>query len=405
MQKSKNRLGYRMIKIGQVPKSWLPTSLRSLKHFLTSGSRGWSKYYSDTGDLFIRITNLTRESINLDYSDCRFVKLPEIGSEGIRTRLQAGDVLISITADLGIIGFFSDREPYSKAYVNQHVALLRLLDKSICSQFVAYQLTSSRSQKRFRQITDQGAKSGLNLSAIRSFPVVLPSLPEQETIIRVLNCWEKTIQKYEEKIKKKRNIKKGLMQRLLSGKQRLPGFSENWQKVTAKKVVSVKYGKNWKNVAQENGPYPVYGTGGQIGTSSEYLFNAPAILLGRKGTIDFPRYLNRPFWAVDTTFVVHCNSGTCIEFVFLKFQMIPWYKYNEASGVPSLSRTAIENVQLALPSEIEQQAIASILLSAASEISSLEKKLTHLRDQKRFFLNNLLTGQIRLPEFCDGDVC
>ncbi|MCK5132517.1 MAG: restriction endonuclease subunit S, partial [Candidatus Sabulitectum sp.] len=196
-------------------------------------------------------------------------------------------------------------------------------------------LNSRIAKKQLFENQAGGAREGLNFQNLGAFIIPLPPLPEQKAIASVLECWDKAIQKYEEKIEKKKNIKKGLMQKLLSGEQRLPGFDGEWEDVKTNDIMSVSYGKDWKAVAEENGSYPVYGTGGQIGTSSEYLFESPAILLGRKGTIDSPRYLSEPFWAVDTTFAIHCYTGANTEFIFSMFQTIPWRQYNEASGVPS----------------------------------------------------------------------
>ena len=95
---------------------------RELFSFVTSGSRGWAKYYSTDGPIFITVGNLEHGNINLDFSHVRRVRPPK-GSEGIRTRVQQNDILISVTADIGMVGFIS--EPIAEAYVNQHVALAR----------------------------------------------------------------------------------------------------------------------------------------------------------------------------------------------------------------------------------------------------------------------------------------
>ena len=94
-----------------------------LTELVTSGSRGWAKYYSDTGSAFIRVGNVRRDNIQLDVSDLQRVSPPR-GAEGERTSLQQGDIVITITADLGRVGLVSS--DLGNAYVNQHVALVRL---------------------------------------------------------------------------------------------------------------------------------------------------------------------------------------------------------------------------------------------------------------------------------------
>lgn len=108
-----------------------------MRPFVTSGSRGWARFYSSGGSAFIRITNLTREKIYLDLTDLKFVHLPAGLSEAERTQVRAGDVLISITADIGIIGYVDDRVSLP-AYINQHVAIVRLDSSQIDTKFVAY---------------------------------------------------------------------------------------------------------------------------------------------------------------------------------------------------------------------------------------------------------------------------
>ena len=108
--------------LGEVPRHWEVFPLKRDLAFLTSGSRGWADHYSDDGALFIRIGNLTRESIHLDLSDIQRVEVPD-GAEGERTKVVAGDVLFSITAYLGSVAVVPDG--LETAYVipdpsNQH---------------------------------------------------------------------------------------------------------------------------------------------------------------------------------------------------------------------------------------------------------------------------------------------
>ncbi len=88
------------------------------------------------------------------------------------------------------------------------------------------------------------------------------------------------------------------------------------------------------------------------------------------------------------------------RFIYALFQTINWIKYSEASGVPSLSKTVILKIEIPLPPLAEQQAIARVLFAADGEIEALEKKLALWKEQKKFLLNNLVTGTIRLPQFC-----
>ncbi|MFZ4084523.1 MAG: restriction endonuclease subunit S, partial [Vampirovibrionia bacterium] len=99
------------------------------------------------------------------------------------------------------------------------------------------------------------------------------------------------------------------------------------------------------------------------------------MLIGRKGTIDVPQYMETPFWTVDTLFYTEIKANQDPKYLFYKFQLVDWYSYNEASGVPSLNASTIEKIKSSFPiEEKEQTAIATVLSDMDSELESLEKK-------------------------------
>ncbi len=105
MSSAQLKKGRKNTEVGVIPEDWQSISIGELNPYVTSGSRGWARYYSKFGSPFIRITNLKRESIYLDLSDLRYVNLVDGVNEGKRTELQEKDLLISITADIGIISY------------------------------------------------------------------------------------------------------------------------------------------------------------------------------------------------------------------------------------------------------------------------------------------------------------
>ncbi|MCX6875288.1 MAG: hypothetical protein NTW21_16000 [Verrucomicrobia bacterium] len=167
---------YKQTEVGVIPEEWEVARLGDLKPFVTSGSRGWASYYSERGALFVRITNLSRASIFLDLTDCKFVKLPPEAREGVRTQLNEHDVLISITADIGIAGYVDASVP-SPAYINQHIALVRFDPSKTSGRFVSYFLASEKPQKLFRAATDTGAKAGMSLLTVQKIQTALPPSP------------------------------------------------------------------------------------------------------------------------------------------------------------------------------------------------------------------------------------
>ncbi|MEZ2329996.1 restriction endonuclease subunit S [Mesorhizobium sp. RCC_202] len=166
-----------------LPKGWAQATVGQMADFITSGSRGWAKYYSDTGDAFIRIQNIKRGGLELDLKDIQHVK-PPYGSEGERTKLSSQDILVTITADLGRIALFSEDV---KAYVNQHIALVRLNDPSL-APYIARYLSCENGQSQLG-LRDRGiTRSGLGLDDIGSVEVPLPPAEEQRRIVAKLDA-------------------------------------------------------------------------------------------------------------------------------------------------------------------------------------------------------------------------
>jgi len=195
------------------PEDWEEKRLGDLSTLVTSGSRGWSRYYSEVGALFVRIGNLTRDHINLRLDDVVFVQPPRDG-EGQRTQLLAGDLLISITADLGIIGVVPAK--LGAAYVNQHIALLRIDPSTANSRWLGHFMSSANGRRQVRRLDDAGAKAGLNLPTVKSLLASVPPLPEQRAIAAVLDAIDDSIRKTEQIIAKLRQVKHGLLHDLLT---------------------------------------------------------------------------------------------------------------------------------------------------------------------------------------------
>ncbi len=169
----------------QLPSGWVWVVSGDLFDFVTSGSRGWAKYYSDSGAIFIRITNLDFDSLELDLNGNIQYVTPPSGSEGIRTRVMEGDFLFSIT---GYLGMFAIAPTLEEAYVNQHIALCRPIP-GFNKKYLGYWIISKSGGYHYLNLLQKGAtKAGLGLDDIRSFPVPICSLEEQQLIVQEIEC-------------------------------------------------------------------------------------------------------------------------------------------------------------------------------------------------------------------------
>jgi type I restriction enzyme S subunit len=124
-------------------------------------------------------------------------------------------------------------------------------------------------------------------------------------------------------------------------------------------AVEVCGGRDYKHL--DGGPIPVYGTGGYMTSVSEALsYDKDAIGIGRKGTIDRPYMLKAPFWTVDTLFYSLPRSGNDLEFLLCEFLNIDWKSKDESTGLPSLSKQAINETEILVPAQTEQRAIGAL---------------------------------------------
>ena len=127
-------------------------------------------------------------------------------------------------------------------------------------------------------------------------------------------------------------------------KIRFKGHINDWEQRKLGDLASIGSGRDYKHLSSGN--IPVYGTGGYMLSVNEYLSDKDAIGIGRKGTIDKPYILNAPFWTVDTLFFVVPKNQVDLQYLFSVFQKIYWKKYDESTGVPSLSKQSIDNITI-----------------------------------------------------------
>ena len=161
---------------------------------------------------------------------------------------------------------------------------------------------------------------------------------------------------------------------------RFPEFEGEWNLSKISDVLSIGNGRDYKNLAK--GDIPVFGTGGYMTSVSDYLYDGETAFIGRKGTINKPYFYKGKFWTVDTLFYTHSFNGVTPHFVYCLFQTINWLRYNEASGVPSLSKDTIEKIKVHIPQIEEQQKISHLLFLLDERIATQNKIIEDLKRLK-----------------------
>jgi type I restriction enzyme S subunit len=205
--------------LGEIPAHWEVKRLKFLTSLVTSGSRGWAQYYSDDGAIFLRIGNLSRTSIELDFQDIQYVSPPR-GTEGERTQVQQNDVLLSITAYIGSVAVVT--EDIGEAYVNQHIALTRPRKEVINSRWLAYCLMSQIGQAQFGLLLYGGTKDGLGLGDVSNLYAFVTPLAEQIAVVEFINREtakiDALIAKIREGIEKLKEYRTALISAAVTGK-------------------------------------------------------------------------------------------------------------------------------------------------------------------------------------------
>ena len=169
---------------------WKESRLDEYIDFITSGSRGWAQYFVDEeSELFLTIKNVKNNHIMLD--DIQYINAPD-NKEAERTKVKTGDLLISITADLGRTGVVNEGIAEKGAYINQHLSLIRLNQDKINPLYVSFFLESEGGKRQFERKNQKGVKAGLNFDAIKSLKILVPPKEKQEKFLLFVTQTDKS---------------------------------------------------------------------------------------------------------------------------------------------------------------------------------------------------------------------
>lgn len=196
------------------PKGWEKYRLEKFISFLTSGSRGWSQYFRNKGEMFLTIKNVKNNEITLD--NIQYVSAPNT-KEAERTKVQEGDLLISITADLGRTGVVNSEIAQYGAYINQHLSLVRLNDEYVRSMYVSYFLESKGGKIQFDAKNQNGVKAGLNFNAIRSLELLVPPIHLQDEFVENVSAINQSKSDMQKNLDEIYNNYNALMQKAFKG--------------------------------------------------------------------------------------------------------------------------------------------------------------------------------------------
>ena len=222
----------------------------------------------------------------------------------------------------------------------------------------------------------------------------LPNIQEQAAIGTYFKELDHLITLHQRKCDKLSNVKKSMLEKMFpkNGSNvpeiRFAGFTDAWEQRRLSDVVEIGSGMDYKHLGEGN--IPVYGTGGYMLSVDEALsYDKDAIGIGRKGTIDKPYILRAPFWTVDTLFYCIPRENYILDFANCLFQTIDWKSKDESTGVPSLSKVIINNVEVMAPTKGEQQKIGAFFNQLDHLITLHQRKLEKLQNIKKSCLEKM----------------
>ena len=234
----------------------------------------------------------------------------------------------------------------------------------------------------------------LSKEAINETIALVPSFNEQSRLGEFFSDLDSLITLHQRKYDKLVVFKKSMLEKMFpkDGESvpeiRFAGFTDPWEQRKFSDIVDVCSGKDYKHL--EEGPIPVYGTGGFMTSVDEALsYDRDAVGIGRKGTIDKPYLLKAPFWTVDTLFYAIPKSDMDLEFVHCSFLNVDWKSKDESTGLPSLSKEAINETIALVPSFNEQSRLGEFFSDLDSLITLHQRKLELLRNIKKSLLDKM----------------
>ena len=341
---------------------------------------------------YIRITDIDDESRQFLQEN---VTSPDVDfSKADNYKLQKGDLLFARTgASVGKSYLYNEND----GLVYFAGFLIRAkLKKEFDAQFI-FQNTLTNHFNRFVTLTSQrSGQPGINSKEYSEFEFLAPSLPEQPHLGLFFRRLDSQIAENRAVLEKSRQLKKVMLAKMFPAngekmpKIRFKGFEGEWEEKKLGDVLSIKSGMSQKDIEVSDGIYPILATGGEIGRTNTALYDKESVLIGRKGTIDKPYYMNTPFWTVDTLFYSELKDNVDGKFLYFLFQCIEWRKLDTSTGVPSLTSTTIHEIQRYFPKKEEQAAIGNFFRQLDETIALQAAEVEKLNQLKKGLLAAML---------------
>lgn len=405
--------GYKMTEVGVIPEDWEVKELSSISA-IKSGKRlpkGSLVTSSKTPYPYIRVIDMNMGYLNLS----NIMYVPENVQPMIsKYIISKNDIYISVAGTLGLVGKIPEELDGANLTENAN----RITEIQCNRDYLMYYMMSPLIQNVIEAERTIGAQPKLALQRIRDFYIVLPrDKREQTAIATALSDVDSLISALTKKIEKKKAIKQGLMQQLLTGKKRLLGFGDVWDVVQLKRIISefivpmrdkptaLTGPIPWCRIEDIDGKYlkkSLSNQGVDLNTVSKMnlkIFPVNTLLVSCSANLGRCAIVKQKLVTNQTFIGLVPSDRIDVEFLYYKMSREDKNLNNMATGttISYLSREQFENYEILIPSsKAEQTAIANILSDCDSEIAALEEKRDKYKEIKQGMMQQLLTGKIRL---------
>lgn len=411
--------GYKMTEVGVIPEDWEVCELRNHLVLLTDYDANGSfadmasNVVTTTGNgyaWYVRATDLEQQSSlsevkYVDEKSYRFLR---------KSTLYGGEVLLAKRGEIGKVYYFQMKT--KRATLAPNLYLLKLKD-TINSYFLFSLFKSTFGQNLLKSINASTSLGAIYKDDVKGLNILIPPFEEQASIATALSDVDSLISALTKKIEKKKAIKQGLMQQLLTGKKRLPGFGDVWDVVQLKGIISefivpmrdkptaLTGPIPWCRIEDFDGKYlkkSLSNQGVDLNTVSKMnlkIFPVNTLLVSCSANLGRCAIVKQKLVTNQTFIGLVPSDRIDVEFLYYKMSREDKNLNNMATGttISYLSREQFENYEILIPSsKAEQTAIANILSDCDSEIAALEEKRDKYKEIKQGMMQQLLTGKIRL---------
>jgi type I restriction enzyme, S subunit len=358
------------------------------------------------GDI-VWITPNDLSSLNTPYLRTSNKKITKKGLESCSTQLlPAGSITISSRAPIGYVAI-----PTVEFCTNQGCKSIKL-KSDYDSEFMYYNINFHID--KLKKLGEGTTFAEISKAAISSIQIPFPKVKEEQTqIAAILSIIDKAIEQTKAIIAKQQRTKTGLMQDLLScgidehgniRSEKTHAFKDSplgripveWEPKELGKVAALQRGYDIIETEFTPGPYPVISSSGVIGYHSVGTSAGPNVVVGRKGSIGNVHYIDRDFWAHDTSLFVTNFFGNHETYVYYLFKFLELERFSTKSGSPSLNRNDIHPLLIGYPKLPEQRRIADVLSVLDKTLLAFSSELSKAKNLKTGLMQDLLTGKVRV---------